>query len=146
MLFWTIDGKGMGRFRIEKEATFDIERPSQDALQFEFHPESSQVSQKAGVKSGSSANGLIQVEFCPEKLGTEKSIAMAYTLDSLSMQRKVSKQHAILVVVILMIRIAVRKRIIRVVQLFWEIKVIKSFRLQHLCGRTRKTLLHYHYV
>lgn len=65
--FLTVDDKFMGKFRLNAFDSWSIERPSQDQRKFEFHAETSRVAREAGVTPGRFTNGLVSVEFMPEK-------------------------------------------------------------------------------
>lgn len=61
-----VDGKDVGRFRINAYSEIDLERPAQERRKFEFYKETSRTARKAGVRSGAETNGLIEATFVPE--------------------------------------------------------------------------------
>lgn len=63
----TIDGERIGTFRIPPYGSLEVERPADTARKLTFVKEASKRAQKAGVSAGEANNGLVQVEFKPEK-------------------------------------------------------------------------------
>lgn len=63
----TIDGKDMGTWVLGKYETICIERPSNVDKKFTFFLVSSKGGQAAGLRANDPSNGLVQVEFTPEK-------------------------------------------------------------------------------
>lgn len=62
-----IDGEIMGKWRINTFSEILIERPTHNNRKFTFVRDNSWQADMAGVKSGSSKNGLVEVTFIPEK-------------------------------------------------------------------------------
>jgi len=62
-----IDGEKMGKWRINAFSEILIERPTHNNRKFTFVRDNSWQADMAGVKSGSSRNGLVEVTFIPEK-------------------------------------------------------------------------------
>jgi len=65
----TVDGKVVGCFRLERGATWTIERPSHDTGRFTFYRSDSSEAATAGVAGISKdAMGLVEVVFRPERI------------------------------------------------------------------------------
>ncbi len=61
----TIDGEKVGTWRIESLAI--VERPQHQEKCFTFYREDTAESRQGGITSGAQENGLVSVEFIPEK-------------------------------------------------------------------------------
>lgn len=64
----SVDGVPMGTFRLAPYGSARLERPAGQARKFTFLREGSAAARAAGVPSGAQANGLITVEFLPERV------------------------------------------------------------------------------
>lgn len=62
-----IDGRAVGKFRIEPHSAICIERPSTHRQKFVFLQENSGDAYRAGIAEGHYANGAVSVMFSPEK-------------------------------------------------------------------------------
>lgn len=62
-----IDGRSVGKFRIQPHNTIHIERPSSHKKKFVFLQENSGDAYRAGITEGRYANGAVSVTFFPEK-------------------------------------------------------------------------------
>ena len=62
-----IDGKKVGVWRINNHSTISIERPSDISKKFVLLKEGTVAARDSDIVSGKSENGLIKVEFQPEK-------------------------------------------------------------------------------
>lgn len=63
-----IDEKHAGTWRLGPYQTVRIERPVNDEGHFTFYLEGSDESRRSGISFGVSQNGLVRVEFVPEKV------------------------------------------------------------------------------
>jgi hypothetical protein len=62
-----IDGRSVGKFRIDPYSTIHIERPATHKRKFVFLEENSGDAYRAGITEGRYANGAVSVTFYPEK-------------------------------------------------------------------------------
>lgn len=62
-----IDGRSVGKFRIQPHNTIHIERPAAHKQKFVFLQENSGDAYRAGIAEGRYANGAVSVTFSPEK-------------------------------------------------------------------------------
>lgn len=72
-----IDGKHIGTWRIEQQASITLERPAYDAGRFTFYRIGTVEASKVGLRKGDPKVGLVKVTFTPEQ---------QYELDSLESQ------------------------------------------------------------
>lgn len=63
----SIDGESIGTFRLYSYQNLTLERPADIDKKFTFYRETSRTAQRAGVVEGKEENGLIRVQFIPEK-------------------------------------------------------------------------------
>lgn len=63
----SIDGESIGTFRLYSYQTWTIERPGDVSKKFTFYSETSRTARRSGVIEGKEENGLIRVQFTPEK-------------------------------------------------------------------------------
>jgi hypothetical protein len=64
----SIDGKEMGKWRINAYSGVSLERPTNSPRKFTFFREKSREAKMGGVKAGSYKNGLIEAKFIPESV------------------------------------------------------------------------------
>ena len=62
-----IDGKKVGVWRINSHSTISIERPSDVSKKFVLLKEGTSAARDSDIMTGKSENGLVKVEFQPEK-------------------------------------------------------------------------------
>lgn len=67
ILIW-IDNEKIGKWRIEAFSKITIERPANSPRKLVFIKEGSREALNSGIRSGDSYNGLIKIEFRPEKI------------------------------------------------------------------------------
>jgi hypothetical protein len=63
----SVDGKNVGKFRIDGYSSIDIDRPVDHARKFTFLRDSSYRAHVAGIREGEHTNGEVNVVFYPEK-------------------------------------------------------------------------------
>lgn len=74
-----IDGEHIGTWRINSFSKIAIERPDKIDRKFVFLEEDTKLAIKSGIESGLHENGLIKVEFIPEKVMCDKGYNDEYS-------------------------------------------------------------------
>lgn len=68
----SIDGRSVGKFRIDPQSSIQIERPASQNRKFVFLRDDSGEADRAGITSNKYMNGVVVVEFIPEKMNFSK--------------------------------------------------------------------------